>query len=180
MSRYDVAHWDAAVDTIKNAQKIALACHVNPDGVAARTRGNARGVDLNRNFPYRFDPTLTGGYYPGPRPFSEPESRAVARISRRGRFDLAIWYHQPWGRTLVPCNGSRRAARRYARLSGLAARGGCGDHVPGGAVHWQHDRFRTAAFVVELPGRKLRRGEVRRHARAVARLGREIGARRSR
>jgi bifunctional oligoribonuclease and PAP phosphatase NrnA len=34
VSRYDAADWDAAVDAIKNAQTITLACHVNPDGDA--------------------------------------------------------------------------------------------------------------------------------------------------
>ncbi len=43
MSRYDVAHWDAAVDAIKNAQRIAIACHVNPDGDAL---GSLLGMSL--------------------------------------------------------------------------------------------------------------------------------------
>jgi len=34
VSRYNVADWDAAVDAVKNAQRVALACHVNPDGDA--------------------------------------------------------------------------------------------------------------------------------------------------
>jgi protein MpaA len=140
---------------------------VNPDGLAANRRTNAHGVDLNRNFGHRFDPTLSGGYESGPHPFSEPESRAVRELSRRMRFDLAIWYHQPWGETLVPCNDSGSVARRYARLSGLANEGGCDSYLPGTAIGWQHARFGTAAFVVELPGGAVGDAQVRRHARAA-------------
>jgi protein MpaA len=146
---------------------------VNPDGLAAESRGNAHGVDLNRNFGHDFDPTLSGGYESGPHPFSEPESRAVRDLSRRMRFELAIWYHQPWGETLVPCNESGVVARHYARLSGLANRGGCDHYLPGTAIGWQHHRFGTAAFVVELPGGSLGDSQVRRHARAAAALARE-------
>jgi protein MpaA len=146
---------------------------VNPDGLAAHRRTNAHGVDLNRNFGHRFDPTLSGGYESGPHPFSEPESRVVRDLSRRIRFDLAIWYHQPWGETLVPCNETGSAARRYARLSGLANEGGCDPYLPGTAVGWQHHRFGTAAFVVELPGGALGDAQVRRHARAAVSLARD-------
>jgi hypothetical protein len=116
---------------------------------------------------------LSGGYESGPHPFSEPESRAVRDLSRGVDFDLAIWYHQPWGETLVPCNDTRAVARRYAGLSGLPNKGGCDHDLPGTAIGWQHHRFDTAAFVVELPGGALGDAQVRRHARAVAALARE-------
>ena len=34
---------------------------MNPDGVADNTRGNANGVDLNRNFPYNWGPIGAAG-----------------------------------------------------------------------------------------------------------------------
>jgi murein peptide amidase A len=57
---------------------------LNPDGVAPHTRQNGRGVDLNRNFPYRWRP-LTGYQYSGPLALSEPESRAAFRPIMRTR-----------------------------------------------------------------------------------------------
>ncbi len=147
---------------------------VNPDGIKRGTRKNAHGVDLNRNFPFRFDPGLTNGYESGPGPSSEPETRTVERIARRGDFDLAIWYHQPWGETLVPCNSAGPAARRYSQLSGLARDHECDGYVPGSAIGWMHHRFGTKAFVVELDGYgKVKHTQIKRHARAVVLLAKE-------
>ncbi len=90
---------------------------LNPDGVAAGTRGNAHGVDLNRNFPFRWRP-LVGGEYSGTGPLSEPESRAAHRLILREKPDLTIWFHQPFGLVDQP-EGNPFAARRFSQLIAL-------------------------------------------------------------
>ncbi|MBK5220861.1 MAG: DUF2817 domain-containing protein [Thermoleophilia bacterium] len=122
---------------------------INPDGVAANTRGNAHGVDLNRNFSYDWRP-LGGGEYSGAGPLSEPESRAAQRLIRRVQPDVTIWFHQPFGIVDRP-PGNPFVARRYSQLAGLPLVRLPG-HYPGSASRWQNHTFpRGTAFVVELP-----------------------------
>src|SRR5712692_6570762 len=66
---------------------------LNPDGVAADRRQNAHGVDLNRNFPWRWRP-LGGVYESGPRPLSEREARIAHMLILRLHPRLTIWFHQ--------------------------------------------------------------------------------------
>jgi len=141
---------------------------VNPDGVAARTRGNAHGVDLNRNYPWAWRAIPpSSGYYSGPKPVSEPETKAMRSFLRRLKPEITIWYHQPFGNTLIPCDRrGRRVALRYARLSGLAP-DDCFPSPPGSATGYQGHRLKQRAFVVEFAAGALSEAEVRRHLAAV-------------
>lgn len=67
---------------------------MNPDGDAHHTRQNAHHVDLNRNWP-RHWAHLSGMFYSGPRPLSEPETRAMYYFLRRLHPRWLVSLHQP-------------------------------------------------------------------------------------
>ena len=140
---------------------------LNPDGARRGIRQNARGIDLNRNFPRGWRPSRPGTrYYGGRRPLSQPESRAAARLVRRLRPRLTIWFHQPYAFVLKSKGVDARVVRRYARLARMPI--GRLPRYPGTAIGWQNHRFpRSDALVVELPGGRIRAALARRHARAV-------------
>jgi murein peptide amidase A len=143
--------------------------NLNPDGRAADTRGNAHGVDLNRNFPFRWRP-LRGVYESGPRPLSEPESRIAYRLIRRIRPSVSIWFHQHLD--LVWASGGKASLeRRFAHISGLPYH-----RLPalaGSAIDWQnHELPGTTAFAAELPAGVASPGAISRYVRAVLAMGR--------
>ncbi len=136
----------------------------NPDGCLANTRQNARGVDLNRNFPYRWKALPRGTYYSGPRALSEPESRALRAFIARVRPTISIWYHQH--ARLVDSYGDARIARRYARLVGLPYKFFYA--APGSITRWQvHTYPSSTGIVIELPAGSLSAAAARRQADAV-------------
>ena len=128
-----------------------LVPNLNPDGYAAGTRQNADGVDLNRNFPSQWLRIGRRGspQWSGPRPLSEPETRAIRELILRLRPTVTIWFHQPqaivraWGHSISP-------ARRFAHGAGMPFRA---LRWPNGTgPNWQNHRFaRATSFVVELP-----------------------------
>jgi protein MpaA len=139
---------------------------LNPDGVAAGTRGNGDGVDLNRNFPAHWRPLGAPGttYYAGPRPLSEPESASVAALVHRIRPQLTIYYHQHLA-VVDDSQGPSAIERRYAADVGLPLRP-LTDY-PGSATGWQDALLGPSAFIVELPSGSLARTQIGAHVDAL-------------
>ena len=137
---------------------------LNPDGVAAHTRQNADGVDLNRNFPWRWR-DLEGVFDSGVRSLSEPESRIAYRLILRIHPAVTIWFHQHLN-VVDDSTGNVALERVFAQAAGLPMLPLT--RYPGSAVTWQAHRFpHTSPFVVELPAGTPNAVQLRRYVRAV-------------
>jgi len=119
----------------------------NPDGFIHHTRKNAHGVDPNRNYPYKWAP-LDGRYESGPKPASEPETRAVMRFLSRVKPAYVLSFHQPLH--AVDVTERPKFSRRVARALDLPmSRLTCGSTCHGTMTMWFNHKFRGFALTVE-------------------------------
>ncbi len=78
--------------------QVTLIPEMNPEGVLLKTRGNAQGVDLNRNLPTKdWSPEAkTPRYQPGPHPLSEKENQAlVEELKKTPQLILSLHSWKP-------------------------------------------------------------------------------------
>jgi predicted deacylase len=147
----------------------------NRDGVVRHTRQNAHGVDLNRNYPRQWK-RLGGATNSGPRPASEPETRAIMAFLRQVRPDFVVSFHQPLhgvGRTV---RRGRSFVQRLHRGLHLPVKSfNCDGVCHGTMTEWFNASFPGVAVTVEYG-----RGVSKRQARRTGPAGllRAVGARR--
>jgi murein peptide amidase A len=123
---------------------------MNPDGLAADTRQNAHGVDLNRNWAHRWRPQ-TGPYDSGPRPFSEPETRAMRRFLNRVVPRFVVSFHQPLHGVDSDAAKNRHLLNRLARNLRLPKKPlRCSGVCHGTMTGWYNAHHSGSAITVEL------------------------------
>ena len=111
---------------------LTLVPAFNLDGVLARERRNARGVDLNRNLPSNdwTSEAATERYNPGPSACSEPENIALVQFCEHSKPAFILSLHS-W-KPMLNINGDCRAeAEAIHRRTGYVIEESIGYPTPG-------------------------------------------------
>lgn len=152
-------------------QAAVILC-ANPDGTLLGTRGNGRGVDLNRNFPtanWKPDPVFYKtrandardiALSPGSQSMSEPETRALVSLIERTEPKAIVSLHAALA-CIDDATGSP-LGRRLAERCALPLQTEIGYPTPGSMGTWASERKLTlvtweleAASLYELKDRHV-------------------------
>ena len=149
-------------EAIPSDSKVIVIPNHNPDAYASRSRYNAHGVDLNRNFgtlnwnpvAYLWSKTVNAG----PEPFSEPENKTIRDFVQNNNINKLISYHSNVACVFVSelADGSLHGpsldfARFYNRYAGYGDKYKW-DYYPvtGDLSSWTAQIFNIPSITVEL------------------------------
>ncbi|MBI3590072.1 MAG: DUF2817 domain-containing protein [Candidatus Melainabacteria bacterium] len=149
---------------------------INPDGLSLKTRGNANGVDLNRNFPsstWKSVPVSgNNSYHPGREPASEPETKIIVNLLKKYNFKKIIAIHtnhtiQFPNVPMINYDGeqSRELAEKLSNATGLLAHADVGYPTPGSLGVWLGKDLKKISTTVELDDKKTSEELYKKHVR---------------
>jgi len=121
------------------------------------------GVDLNRNYDYNWginrDQFPHSSFYPGPFPFSEPETQAIRNLAERERFVVHLDFHSAGEVILYPFSNPQdkkviATAKEIARNIKKRSEGDYYSIVPmndrvGQCSLWMYNELGVLSFIVE-------------------------------
>ena len=120
-------------ETLPPNLTLIIVPDVNPDGLMLSTRVNANGVDINRNFPSKtWRPEYTEQrHYPGTKPSSEPETRAVLSLLEQYPPHLVVTLHAALGCVNWDGQPGAAPAQTLASINGYPLCASLGYETPG-------------------------------------------------
>jgi g-D-glutamyl-meso-diaminopimelate peptidase len=124
-------------------------------------KANIRGVDLNNQFPAKWDieklrkepKSPAPRDFPGESPLTEPEAVAMAELTKNGQFDRVIAFHTQgrefyWGYEGFEPTESGEIASEFEKVSGYQSVQYVDSHA--GYKDWYIQEFRKPGFTIEL------------------------------
>lgn len=123
-------------------------------------KANIRGVDLNNQYPALWDVEAeqktsqpAPGDFPGYQPLTEPESIAMANLTRESNFDRVLAYHTQgkvifWGYQGLEPAESQTIVNEFARVSGFRPIRYVESFA--GYKDWFIQEWRRPGFTIEL------------------------------
>lgn len=131
-----------------DGRRVVVVPCLNPDGRARKSRHNANGVDLNRNFPTK---DWGGAKQPGGSAGSEPETQLAIRLVRELRPAKIVSIHSPYRVNNWDGDQSRALAEAMAAVNGYPAKGSIGYPTPGSFGTWAGVELGIPMVTLEIP-----------------------------
>jgi murein peptide amidase A len=141
-----------ANDMLETYPPFGILLALNPDGLARESRVNARGVDLNRNYPTKDWAELNKGepYYSGMSAASEPETQTMMSVLKVARPRKIVSIHSPY--KVINYDGpARPLAEAMSVHNGYPVVDSIGYDTPGSFGTYAGKELGIPTITLELP-----------------------------